>query len=72
MQFFKKANLNIVGVRKYAYMFSGTLILLSLVSLILHKGPQYGIDFTGGTSLQVEFEKTMHPGDLRESNVQYG
>ncbi len=68
MQFFKELqNLKIIPNRKYAYIFSGVLILISFFSLFLHKGPQYGIDFTGGTSLQLKFEKTVAPGELRES-----
>ena len=74
MQFFKETHFDIVGVRRYAYIFSGALILLSFFSLFLHHGPQYGIDFTGGTSLQVKFEKSMNAGDLRNSlgNVGFG
>ncbi len=67
MQFLRKTQINFLGQRKYAYLFSGTLILIGIISLILHGGPKYGIDFTGGTSLQVAFEKPITAGDLRES-----
>lgn len=67
MQFFKETHAKFVDWRKIGYVFSGTLILIGLVSLILHGGPRYGIDFTGGTSVQLKFEKSMTAGEIRNS-----
>lgn len=74
MQFFHDTKLDIIGKRKIAYIFSGVLIIIGLVSLIFHGGPRYGIDFTGGTSLQVKFENDVSAGDLRNilSDIGYG
>jgi len=67
MQFFQDLNIDFVGKRKIGYIFSGSLILLGILSLIIHKGPKYGIDFTGGTSLELKFEKSISTADLRGS-----
>ena len=67
MRFFQKANIDFVGKRKLGYTFSGALILMGIVSLILHGGPNYGIDFTGGTSLELSFEQPISTGELRNS-----
>jgi len=67
MQFFHETHINFLAQRKFAYIFSGTLILIGIISLILHGGPNYGIDFTGGTSLQISFEKPITAGDIRNS-----
>lgn len=56
MRFFKKTDINFLGYRKFAYIFSGVLILLSIISLILHGGPKYSIDFQGGTFIHLRFE----------------
>ena len=74
MQFFQNTNIDFVGKRKLGYIFSGTLILVSIVSLILHGGPNYGIDFTGGTSIELKFEKSISTSDLRNaiSDVGFG
>lgn len=45
---------NIIGKTKYAYIFSGTLTILSIISLFVW-GLKYGIDFTGGTRMEVQF-----------------
>ncbi len=46
---------NILGQRKYFYIFSGTLMLLSVIALSVW-GLKYGIDFTGGTLMEVRSE----------------
>ena len=67
MQFLLNANIDFVGKRKVGYVFSAALILIGIVSLIIQGGPNYGIDFTGGTSLELKFEEAMSTGDLRNS-----
>ena len=54
MQFVKPdINIDFIGKRKIAYVVSGLLILISIISLVIHGGPKYGIDFAGGTVIQV-------------------
>jgi preprotein translocase subunit SecF len=67
MQLFRETNVDFLGKKKIAATVSGILILAGIISLIAHGGPQYGIDFTGGTSLELAFEKPMTAGDLRNS-----
>jgi len=56
MQFIKPdININFVGKRKIAFALSLAMILISIASLLIHKGPRYGIDFAGGTLIQVKF-----------------
>jgi preprotein translocase subunit SecF len=60
MEFIKPGiNLNIIGKRYVALAFSAILILVSLGSLIIHRGPNYGIDFAGGTIIQIKCEKPV-------------
>ena len=56
MQFIKPdVNIDFVGKRKIAFTISLLMIVISIASLIIHKGPRYGIDFAGGTLVQVKF-----------------
>lgn len=58
MQFIKPdININFIGKRKIAFGLSAIMILISIVSLITHGGPRYGVDFAGGTLIQVQFDK---------------
>ena len=45
--FLKNTHFDFIGKKKITYIFSGVLILISLVS-IFTKGFTYGVDFTGG------------------------
>lgn len=56
MQFVKPdVNINFIGKRKIAYLVSAVMIVISIGSLIFHGGPRLGIDFQGGTLIQVKF-----------------
>jgi len=74
MEFLVNAKFDFVSKRKAALVFSGTLILVGLGSLIVHKGPHYGIDFLGGTSIELEFEQPIAISDVRSavSNAGFG
>ncbi|MDI6777927.1 MAG: protein translocase subunit SecF [Patescibacteria group bacterium] len=48
---------NILGQRKHFYIFSATLMILSIASLSIW-GLKYGIDFTGGTLLEIKNQKS--------------
>ncbi len=57
MQFIKPdININFIGKRKVAFVFSLIMLAVSVGSLIVHGGPRLGIDFQGGTLIQVKFE----------------
>ncbi|MFQ5750424.1 MAG: protein translocase subunit SecF [bacterium] len=74
MQFLLNTRFDFIGKRKIALISSGVLILLGLVSLVIHQGPNYGIDFLGGTSVELRFEKDVAIADVRNavSNAGYG
>ena len=59
-------NIDFVGRRKYAYLLSLTLIIASLVGLVWRGNSLYGVDFAGGTVVQVSFAQPTDPGKIRE------
>jgi len=58
-------NLDFVGKRRMAVIFSAALILIGLVSLIVKGGPNYGIDFAGGSLVQVKFVEATTAKDIK-------
>jgi preprotein translocase subunit SecF len=72
MEFVKPGiNINFVGRLKYAIIFSLIVTFISLVSIVW-KGLNYGIDFAGGTVVQVKFHKTVAADDIRKVLTQVG
>ncbi|CAM3951043.1 MULTISPECIES: protein translocase subunit SecDF [Flavobacterium] len=65
---FKNLNFDFLGKRKIAYMISGTLIVLSLISLFT-KGLNQGVDFVGGRTFQVRFEKPVSAQEVTKDLV---
>ncbi len=57
IEFMKKKNI--------AFALSIALIVLSLTSIFFLKGINYGIDFAGGTEVQVAFTDPVNTGDVR-------
>ncbi|HAR32634.1 MAG TPA: protein translocase subunit SecF [Desulfobacter sp.] len=67
MQFIKPGtHIDFMGMRKITFIFSLILILASIVSLIIHNGLNYGIDFAGGTLVQVKFPQKVDVSDIRK------
>ncbi|WP_320052025.1 protein translocase subunit SecDF [uncultured Acetobacteroides sp.] len=62
--FLANTNFDFVGVRKYAYIFSITVITLGTASWVI-KGFNYGVDFTGGRTYTVRFDQDVHANDVR-------
>ncbi|MBI3301087.1 MAG: protein translocase subunit SecF [Deltaproteobacteria bacterium] len=52
---------------KWAYSFSLALIFLGLASLWYHGGPNYGVDFVGGTVVHVKFAQPTNIADIRQA-----
>ncbi len=54
-----------IGARKKAYIISGTLIIISIVSLFT-LGLNYGVDFTGGRTYVVRFDQDVNTEQIRK------
>jgi preprotein translocase subunit SecF len=66
MEFFKhNTKIDFMAQRKWAAMLSVILFLLALVSLAVN-GLNWGLDFTGGTQVQLNFAETANINHIRE------
>ena len=74
MKYFKilpKTNIDFVGSRKIFFWISGLVMLACLLS-VFTKGLNYGIDFTGGTMVQVQFKNNINIDQVRSALTQQG
>ena len=62
----KNTKVDFIGAKKWSYTISGALILISIAS-IAFKGFSYGVDFTGGRTYVVRFDKAVTAEDVRAS-----
>jgi preprotein translocase subunit SecF len=67
MQFLVNTNYEFMNHRRKAYIFSGILILISLVSIVAHRGLNYSIDFEGGSVLELRFDEPVPIEDIRSA-----
>ncbi len=67
----KDSNIDFMSKRKIAMMFSGTLLLVSIVSLFIN-GLNFGIDFTGGTLVEVSYPSSVDVVKIQKSLAKRG
>ena len=66
--FLQNTKVDFIGKKKIAYIVSGALILVSLVS-IFTKGFTYGVDFTGGRTYVVRFDQPVSAEEVRAAAI---
>src|ERR1043166_2761231 len=57
IEIFRDVRVNWLGKRKIYLAISGSVMLLGLISLVAKHGFRYGVDFKGGTVVQVRFHE---------------
>ncbi len=68
MQFIKPGvNIDFIGKRRIAFIFSCAMILATIVLLIWRGGPNYGVDFSGGVLVQVKLPQNISPSEIKKA-----
>ena len=66
--FLQNTHVDFIGKKKFAYILSGALILISILS-ISFKGFTYGVDFTGGRTYIVRFDTPVTAEEVRAAAI---
>ena len=72
IELFKQPNIDWMGKAKYFYALSGILLLAGWTSILFGSGIRYGIDFKGGTNVDVRFAQPPNVDKLRSSLAAQG
>ena len=71
MRFIGKLNYDFVEKMGGAMRISIALVVISIASLLYHQGPNWGVEFTGGTEIHIKLAKSLETdvlkGELAES-----
>jgi len=72
MRFFKDAHFEFISKRRKAYAVSAAAIAIGFAAMVFNISTlgsflDYGVDFTGGTLVQVQFEGDVTAGDVRDA-----
>src|SRR5260370_16898233 len=72
IELFKQPNIDWMGKAKYFYALSGILLLAGWASILFGSGIRYGIDFKGGTNVDVRFAQPPNIDKLRSGLAAQG
>jgi len=72
IELFKQPNIDWMGKAKYFFALSGILLLAGWTSIFFGSGIRYGIDFKGGTNVDVRFAQPPNLDKLRSGLTAQG
>jgi len=69
-----KTSIDFMGLRRYSFTFSGVLVLVGLLALVqIWRGAaNLGIDFAGGTAVQLKFDQPIPIEQARQALGRHG
>jgi len=72
MRLFNKAQYRFIEARRKAYVVSGVVLAIGIGAMIMNisalgSWQNYGVDFVGGSLVQVRFEQPVTAGELRDA-----
>jgi len=72
MRLFQNADYRFIEQRQKAYVVSGIVVIGAIIAMIMNVAmigswQNYGVDFTGGSIIQVRFDAPVSPAELREA-----
>src|SRR5512137_1288046 len=81
MELIGKTNIDFIGMRKFSFIISSVIAIIGLIGVIqMGRGAaNMGIDFSGGTAVQLKFSQPVHidqarsalaKHDLKEASLQ--
>lgn len=65
LELLKDTNFDFINKHRTGFVFSSALILIGLVFLVIHRGPNFGIDFRGGVKIHAKFNRMVTKAELQ-------
>ena len=72
MEFLKDTNFDFISKYRTGFILSAVLIVIGMVFLGIHQGPNFGIDFRGGVKIQAKFNRVVTESELQAKLAEIG
>ena len=72
MELLKNTNFDFISKHRTGFIFSAIIIAIGLVFLVIHQGPNFGIDFRGGVKIQAKFNRAVTEAELQAKLTEAG
>lgn len=72
MELLKNTNFDFISKHRSGFVFSAIIIVIGLVFLVIHQGPNFGIDFRGGVKIQAKFNRAVTEAELQAKLTEIG
>ena len=72
MELLKDTNFDFISKHRTGFVISAIIILIGLVFLGIHQGPNFGIDFRGGVKIQAKFNRAVTEAELQTKLTEIG
>jgi preprotein translocase subunit SecF len=66
MEFFHDTKIDFIGHRKFYFTLTILMTLVSIYAFVIHRGPVFGVEFSGGTSVQIGFKELPPVDQVRD------
>ena len=72
MELLKNTNFDFISKHRTGFVFSAVIIAIGLIFLVIHQGPNFGIDFRGGVKIQAKFNRAVTETELQAKLTEIG
>ena len=72
MELLKNTNFDFISKHRTGFVFSAVIIAIGLIFLVIHQGPNFGIDFRGGVKIQAKFNRAVTEAELQAKLTEIG
>ena len=72
MELLKNTNFDFISKHRTGFVISAVVIVIGLVFLVIHQGPNFGIDFRGGVKIQAKFNRAVTEAELQAKLTEIG
>ena len=72
LELLRNTNFDFISKYRTGFVLSAVVIVIGVVFLVIHQGPNFGIDFRGGVKIQAKFNRVVTEAELQSKLAEIG